>query len=196
MLQGGGKMVNEISFNKANSSFFLYKNAQVDISSASSILNPDGSKSITAESVSLHSESISTLTYNGSMQLLDASGSGYEKLRALVANLLQEQGVNTKIAMNDGEMDLNAITLEQAQDLTSEDGYFGIEQTSERIFQFAMGIAGGDTSRIDEIKEGIDKGFAEAKKAFGDWLPDISYKTYDAVMEKLDNWVAESKTVA
>lgn len=196
MLQGGGKMVNEISSNTANSSLFFYKNLQVDISSASSILAPDGRKTATTESVTLHSESTSALTYSGSMQLRDVYGSGFEKLRALVANLLQEQGINTKIAMNDGEIDLNAIDRGQAQDLTSEDGYFGVEQTSERIFQFAMGIAGGDTSRIDAIKEGIDKGFAEAKNAFGDWLPDISYETYDAVMEKLDNWVAKSKTVA
>lgn len=197
MLQGGGKMVNEISSNKANGSFFLYKNKnlQVDVSTASSILNPDGSKSVTTESVTLHSESTSALTYNGSLQLEDIAESGYDRLRAWVANLLQEQGINTKISTDDGEIDLTAINPEQAQDLTSEDGYFGVEQTSERIFQFAMGIAGGDTSRIDEIKEGIDKGFAEAKNAFGDWLPDISYETYDAVMDKLDNWVAESQTV-
>ena len=71
-----------------------------------------------------------------------------------------------------------------------------MEQTSDRIFQFATGIAGGDTSRIEAIKEGITRGFAEAKEAFGGWLPDISYDTYDAVMKKLDDWVAESNVVA
>ena len=196
MLQGGGKMVNEISYNKANSSYYSYKSLNVDISSTSTVLSADGSQSTTTESVNLRSESTSALTYNGSMQLQDAIDSGYDKLRSLVANLLQKQGVNTKIATNDGEINLETINAEQAQSLISEDGYFGVEQTSERIFQFAIGIAGGDTSRIAAIKEGIDKGFAEAKKAFGDWLPDISYNTYDAVMEKLDNWVAESKAVA
>jgi len=101
-----------------------------------------------------------------------------------------------KIAIGGSEIDLAAVTPKEAQELVSEDGYFGVEQTSERIVQFAVGIAGGDPSRIDAIKEGIDKGFAEAKKAFGDWLPDISYDTYDAVMTKLDEWVAGSKAVA
>ena len=76
------------------------------------------------------------------------------------------------------------LTPGEAQKLVSDDGYFGVQKTSDRIFQFAIGIAGGDPSRIDAIKEGINKGFAEAKKAFGDWLPDISYQTYDAVMSK------------
>ncbi|MGD9949502.1 MAG: hypothetical protein AB7U29_13645 [Desulfobulbus sp.] len=189
-------MVNEISYNKANSSLYAYKSLNVGISRTTTILNPNGNQTATTESVSLRSESASAITYNGSMQLQDMANSGYDKLRALVANLLQEQGINTKVATNGGELDLETITPGQAQDLISEDGFFGVKQTSERIFQLAIGIAGSDTSRIDAIKEGIDKGFVEAKKAFGDWLPDISYNTYDAVMEKLDNWVAKSETAA
>ena len=43
---------------------------------------------------------------------------------------------------------------------------------------------------------GAPRTFTEAKKAFGDWLPQISYDTYDAVMKKLDNWVADAQDVA
>jgi hypothetical protein len=117
-------------------------------------------------------------------------------LQKLVAKLLKEQGIDTKIAIGETETDIAAISPEEAQELVSDDGYFGVKQTSERIFQFAVGIAGGDPSRIEAIKEGIDKGFAEAKEAFGGWLPDISFDTYDAVMKKLDDWVAESGAVA
>jgi hypothetical protein len=117
-------------------------------------------------------------------------------LQNLVANLLKEQGIDTKIATGNGEIDIAAITPAEAQELVSDDGYFGVQQTSDRIFQFAVGIAGGDPSRIEAIKEGINQGFAEAKQAFGDWLPEISYQTYDAVMSKLDSWVAETKAVA
>jgi len=197
MLQGGGEMVNEINYNKATSSLYAYKSLNVDIASSRTVTNSDGSKSFTAESVSLRSESASTsaLTYNGAMQLNDMAKLGYEKLRSFVENLLQEQGINTKISTGDRDIDISEIDSQQAQDLISEDGYFGVKQTSERIFQLAIGIAGGDTSRIDAIKEGIDKGFEEAKNAFNGWLPDISYDTYDAVMEKLNNWVTDSSTV-
>lgn len=149
-----------------------------------------------SDRVNLGSETSSTVTYSGAAQMHPGDSARYGMLQNLVANLLQEQGIHTKIAIGDSEIDITALTPEKAQELISDDGYFGVEQTSDRIFQFAVGIAGGDPSRIEAIKEGIDKGFAEAKKAFGDWLPDISYQTYDAVMDKLDAWVAESKAVA
>ena len=189
-------MVSEISSNQTKGMLLNTKSMSIDISSTTATINADGSRSFSADTVSLRSSSLSTLTYDGSLQLRDAANAGYEKLRSYVQDLLKEQGINTKVATDNGEIDLEAVTPDQAQDLISEDGYFGVEKTSERIFQFAVGIAGGDTSRIDAIKEGIEKGFAEAKKAFGDWLPQISYDTYDAVMKKLDNWVADAQDVA
>jgi hypothetical protein len=90
-------------------------------------------------------------------------------------------------------VDIESLTPEEAQKLVAEDGYFGVEQTSERIFQNAVSIAGGDPARLDAIMQGIEEGFAEAEKAFGGTLPDISYETRDAVMEKLNQWAEESK---
>jgi len=118
-------------------------------------------------------------------------------LQSLVANLLKEQGIDTKIVIGDNnEIDIATLTPDEAQALVADDGYFGVKQTSDRIFQFAVGIAGGDPSRIDAIKEGVDKGFQEALDAFGGTLPDISYDTYDTVMDKLDKWVAEAQAAA
>jgi hypothetical protein len=189
-------MVSEIRNNQASSLFLSYKSASLEISGTSTRVQADGPQSLVADSVSLRSTSFSMRTYNGSLQLQDVADGGYEKLRDYVTSLLKDQGINTKIATNDTTIDLDTIDPAQARELISDDGFFGVQQTSDRIFKLAIGIAGGDTSRIDAIKEGIDKGFSEAKKAFGNWLPDISYDTYDAVMEKLDNWVAESKAVA
>jgi len=109
-------------------------------------------------------------------------------LRSLVLQIFEEQGLATKLSMGDRSIDIKSLTPGQAQELVAEDGYFGIEQTSERIFQGAIGIAGGDPARLDAILKGIEKGFAEADKAFGGTLPEISYKTRDAVLEKLSNW--------
>ena len=189
------KMVTNISHNQIRSTRIAYQSTSLDLSVASSS-NTNGEQTATADTVNLRSESTLAVTYSGSKQLHADAEAKYSMLRNLVANLLHEQGINTKIAIGDNAIDLTAVTPEEAQELVSDDGYFGVEQTSERIVQFAVGIAGGDPSRIDAIKEGINKGFAEAKKAFGDWLPDISYDTYDAVMTKLDEWVAGSKVVA
>ena len=158
--------------------------------------NENGTQTQGSDSISLRSDSTQTVTYSGNMQMNASDKSRYGMLQSLVANLLKEQGINTKLATRGSEIDIAAIAPEEAQQLISENGYFGVQQTSDRIVQFAIETAGGDPSRIDAIKEGVEKGFSEAKKAFGDWLPDISYTTYNAVMEKLDKWVAESKAVA
>ncbi|MDD2557290.1 MAG: hypothetical protein PHH87_03250 [Desulfuromonas sp.] len=114
-------------------------------------------------------------------------------LRSLVLQIFEEQGLATKLSMGDTSIDIKSLTPGQAQELVAEDGYFGVEQTSERIFKGAIGIAGGDATRLDAILKGVEKGFAEAEKAFGGTLPEISYKTREAVLEKLNNW-AESNS--
>jgi hypothetical protein len=189
------KMVTTISHNQLHSTLSTYQSTSLDVSLVSSS-NEDGTQTKISDTISLRNASTETVTYTGDMQINAGDKARYGMLQKLVANLLKEQGIDTKIAAGDSEINIADITPEEAQKLVSDDGYFGVQQTSDRIFQFAVGTAGGDTSRIDAIKEGIDKGFAEAKKAFGDWLPDISYQTYDAVMKKLDDWVAESKAVA
>jgi hypothetical protein len=195
MLQGGREMLNNISHSQIRQTLSTYQSQSLDTTTVSSS-NANGTQTSASDTISLRSESTLNVTYSGKMQMNDGDKAKYGMLQNLVTTLLKEQGIDTKIAIGDGEIDLAAITPEEARDLVGADGYFGVEQTSDRIFQFATGIAGGDPSRIEAIKEGIDKGFAEAKAAFGDWLPDISYDTYDAVMKKLDDWVANSKAVA
>jgi hypothetical protein len=187
-------MINTIS-NTQIQTTSTFQSSKLDASIVSKSTE-DGSQTSVSDTISLRSESPKSVTYSGTMQMNASDTARYGMLQKLVANLLKEQGIDTKIATGNGNIDIATLTPGEAQKLVSDDGYFGVRQTSDRIFQFAIGIAGGDPSRIDAIKEGINKGFAEAKKAFGDWLPDISYQTYDAVMSKLDSWVAEPKAVA
>ena len=141
-----------------------------------------------SDTVTLSSSSETSVTYSTSLSLNATKGDGFDMLRGLVVNMLKEQGIYAKIATGDSEIDLSKITTEDAQKLIAKDGYFGVDQTSDRIVNFAIATAGSDPSRLDAIKEGVDKGFQEALKAFGGSLPDISYDTYDAVMNKLDTW--------
>ena len=143
---------------------------------------------IETEKVSLSYNAETTITYNSSMSLEGTKGDGFDLLRGLVLNIFKEQGIDYKIQTDDGEIDINEISQTEAQELIADDGYFGVEQTSDRIVELAIGIAGGDPSRLEAIKEGVEKGFQEALDAFGGSLPDISYDTYDSVMEKLDIW--------
>ncbi len=129
------------------------------------------------------------MTYESSLTIQTGDTQDqYNLLRGLVANMLKEQGIDFKVSNSDQTIDISEISQEEAVELISEDGYFGVEQTSDRIVELAIAAAGGDTSKLDAIKEGVEKGFNEAKQAFNGSLPDISYDTYDAVIEKLDAW--------
>ncbi len=148
--------------------------------------NPEAEIFHKNDKVSIQYSSETSVTYTSSLTMNSVQKDGYGLLRELVTNMLKEQGVDFQVATGTGEVDISEISQDEAKELISEDGYFGVEQTSTRIVDFATAIAGGDPSRIDAIREGIEKGFNDAKEAFGGTLPDISYETYDAVMEKLD----------
>lgn len=149
-----------------------------------------GEKNVIAtDTVTITQRAETTVTYSSSLTMdQNVKGDGFDLLRGLVLNILKEQGIDFKIATGAKEIDISQLSQEEARALIADDGYFGVEQTSDRIVDFAIATAGGDPSRLAAIKEGVDKGFNEALEAFGGTLPDISYDTYDAVMQKLDKW--------
>lgn len=122
------------------------------------------------------------------------------QLRSLVENMMKQQGV--QIGTSDsmwrflagGNFTVTAEAKAQAEAAIAEDGYYGVEQTSERIVDFAKALTGGDASKAEEMREAFIKGFKEATKSWGKELPEISQKTYDAVMEKFDAWVGKEET--
>ena len=87
-------------------------------------------------------------------------------------------------------------TIAQAKEDVSEDGYWGVKQTSDRILDFAKALSGGDASKIETLTNAIKKGFKKAENLWGDKLPDISQRTYDAVMKGIEDWKAEASKTA
>ena len=78
------------------------------------------------------------------------------------------------------------LSQSEAAELVSEDGLFGITQTSERIANFVINGAGGDEDRLRAGKEGMLQGFKEAEDMWGGELPEISQKTMQAAVEMVD----------
>ena len=121
-----------------------------------------------------------------------------QQLRSLVEQMMGKQA-NTYGQANDiwqflreGNFTVDPATKAQAQADIAEDGYWGVEQTSDRIIQFANALTGGDPDKIEEMREAFQKGFKQAEKTWGGELPEISQKTYDAVMEKFDKLAADA----
>ena len=120
------------------------------------------------------------------------------QLRSLVEKIMLGQGNAIGTAddiwsfLRTGNFTVDAATKAQAQADIAADGYWGVTQTSDRIVDFAKALCGGDPDKIEEMREAFEKGFKQAQETWGGELPEISQKTYDAVMEKFDTWAAES----
>ena len=122
------------------------------------------------------------------------------QLMNYVKEMLGQQGAAIGTAddmwkfLASGEFTVSAAAKAQAQELISENGYYGVEQTSDRIVEFAKALSGGDSAYAEKLLDAFKKGFNEATKAWGKELPDISQKTYDAVVEKFNKWMDEGST--
>ena len=122
------------------------------------------------------------------------------QLRSLVEKMMTKQG--TAIANADsmwsflaeGNFTVDEETQKQAQADIAEDGYWGVEQTSDRILDFAKALSGNDPEKADLLIDAFKKGFDDATKSWGKDLPDISKRTYDAVLEKFYKWKNGSTT--
>ncbi len=119
-----------------------------------------------------------------------------QNLYNIVLKTIQGQGNTFAIASQDdmwsllasGNFTADADTIAQAQADIDDDGYWGVDQTSSRIVDFAIALSGGDTDKADDMISAFKKGYEEATSTWGKSLPDISSKTYDAVMEKFQAW--------
>ncbi len=144
---------------------------------------------------------IPTSTYKANAELIEKLKSDAEaqteKLREIVAQLITKQGTAYANAtdmwsfLREGNFTVDAATKAQAEEDISEDGYFGVKQTSDRIIDFALALTGGDTSKLEGMKEAFKKGYEQAEKTWGGELPEISQKTFDAVLEKFDKLMNE-----
>ena len=127
----------------------------------------------------------------------------HAQLKSIVEQLISKQGKAAETVsiwdqfrqgVLDGSIEVDPATAAQAEEDVSEDGYWGVQQTSERILDFAKAISGGDSSKAEAMRDAIKEGFDAAAKLWGDELPEISQKTYDAVMKGIDEWAEEGKT--
>lgn len=123
-----------------------------------------------------------------------------KQLQNIVQQLMTKQGQTFSVAndmwqfLASGKFEVDEATKAQAQKDVSEDGYWGVKQTSGRILDFATALTGGDPSKIEDMREAFKKGYKQAEKTWGGELPEISKQTYDAVMAGFDKMAEEANT--
>ena len=158
----------------------------------------------TAEGVVYESSNIKNMSEKERASLVEKlkadADARVSQLRSLVEKMFLQQG--QKITDSDsmwkflasGDFTVDKATADAAKEAISEDGYWGVKQTSQRIFDMAVALSGGDSEKMDDMLEAFKKGFQQATKTWGKELPDISQQTYAAVLEKFENYKNENST--
>lgn len=130
-------------------------------------------------------------------QLKADQESRQNSLTNLVSQMLGKQAGVYGIANGDdsiwkifanGNFTVDAAAKAQAQEDISEDGYWGVKQTSQRLFDFASALAGDDEDKMRQMQSAMEKGFKQATSAWGRNLPDISNQTLDAANKLFEEY--------
>lgn len=118
----------------------------------------------------------------------------------MMMQTFQKQGITVNIAndSNDfwkviasGNFTVDSQTKAEAQEAISENGYWGVAQTSQRIFDFAYALAGDDADKMKEMQAAVEKGFQQAGAAWGGDLPSICGDTRSAVGKLFEDYYAK-----
>ncbi len=125
--------------------------------------------------------------------------SNLDNMQNLVKKMFEGQGKSYSLAFEDdsiwkflasGKFEVDEATKAQAKEDISEDGYWGVKQTSQRLFDFASALAGDDPEKMKEMQKAIEKGYKEATGAWGRDLPEISSQTMDATNKLFEDYYA------
>ena len=123
-----------------------------------------------------------------------------KQLTDLVSQMLTDQA--TTFAKTDdsmwkflasGKFTVDPATKAQAQADIAEDGYFGVKQTAQRMFDFASAIAGDDVDKMKKMEEAMGKGFKQATKTWGQALPQICQDTMKAAHDMFSDYYASKE---
>ena len=157
----------------------------------------------TYESSSNSSKTASTTKQIANPELVEQLKADLEtrqaQMQSLVTQMFQKQGIAIGSAddmwkqLASGNFTVDEETRKQAEEDISENGYWGVKQTSERIFSFAKALAGDDEETMKKMQAAVEKGFKAATKAWGKELPSISKDTLNAVNKMFDDYY-ESKS--
>ncbi len=121
----------------------------------------------------------------------------FNSMREVVKQMLEKQGMTfNEVRTSDKASEITAETMGEtsetsgadAASLIGEGGALSPEKLSDTLLQYAKALSGDDKSKVGLLRDAITQGFDEAKKLLGGKLPEISQKTYDLTMKKLDDW--------
>jgi hypothetical protein len=180
---------------KANSSVAALKadkSSQVDDSIESKIHNSAVNVSISMESIKvfLNIKSVEMTQENTNSQSFLMNIINNTEVYDFLSGKEIDGGLSLASIGYDGKP-ITELTPDEAKELVSDNGFFGIDQTSQRVSGFVISLAGDNVEALQEARRGVVKGFEEAEKMWGGELPEISYKTQEQTLKIIDEKINE-----
>ncbi len=180
---------------KANSSVAALKadkSSQVDDSIESKIHNSAVNVSISMESIKvfLNIKSVEMTQENTNSQSFLMNIINNTEVYDFLSGKEIDGGLSLASIGYDGKP-ITELTPDEAKELVSDNGFFGIDQTSQRVSGFVISLAGDNVEALQEARRGVVKGFEEAEKMWGGELPEISYKTQEQTLKIIDEKISE-----
>ncbi|MCM1083176.1 MAG: hypothetical protein NC428_06815 [Clostridium sp.] len=212
-IQVGDSQVTQAAYSYAAAEPYSANSQGSGSSSVEDLSNPENKSNDVAATYDKSDDSTKKATYsvnkmsaedraNLVSQLKADQEARQQSLISLVQNTIGKQAQAYGIAnggdgmwrfIASGNYTVDAATKAQAQKDISEDGYWGVKQTSQRLFDFASALAGDDVEKMQEMQKAMQKGFKLATKSWGRELPSISSSTLDAANKLFDDYYASKK---
>ncbi len=152
-----------------------------------------------AVNVSISLESIKAYLNIKSVEISQNTSSAQQAITNIVNNdeifgFLSGEETQSGLSLSSLGYEGKAITElnpSEAKELISEEGFFGVDETSNRVASFVFTISENNVENLQDSREGIVAGFEAAEKMWGGTLPDISYETQAKTLELIDAKIAE-----
>lgn len=85
---------------------------------------------------------------------------------------------------------ITELSADEAKALVSNEGFFGVIETSSRVSSFVIDMAGDNAEALQQARNGIVQGFEQAEKMWGGELPQISHETQKETLKIVDEKIA------
>ena len=97
----------------------------------------------------------------------------------------------TEVSAHSHSVKIEGLTPEEATKLVSDEGFFGIDKTSKRVFDFVINGAKDNPELLKAGRDGVIQGLKDAEEEWGGKLPDIAYKTQNKTLQLIDEYMAK-----
>ncbi|MDR0248817.1 MAG: hypothetical protein LBI44_04050 [Oscillospiraceae bacterium] len=82
--------------------------------------------------------------------------------------------------------DALAREIERARALVEDGGPFSAQTAARQVLDFVNSQASGDETKLETLRAAVQGAFENVSRMAGGTLPELTHKTYDAVMKELD----------